>query len=171
MVFRRLSQKENVFQISLLKLSTYCEHILTFHLLLLPLPIILNPRPSKQQNHAHNPSRPPNTPNHNLRIHTPNIPPIRRLRQHLSNTQSPILRANQDHRGRRHNGQWDRQNAGYEWVFGERFDVGEGSGEEAYEEGEREVKGCERGEEHAKEKEGERFYEVVLLGCRGEVVD
>jgi hypothetical protein len=46
---------------------------------------LLLPRISKQLHHAHKPSRPPHTPNHNLRCHAPYIPPKCRFLQHFTN--------------------------------------------------------------------------------------
>lgn len=128
-------------------------------------------RPSQDRHYSHDPRRPPHTPHHNGRIRPCDIPCKSRLFQHLSQAipdlfiQARQHAGNQDHRGRGQDVQNGQGQPFEDGRLGARVDEAQRSAEYAYEEGEGEVEGRERGKEHAEEEQRKGADEMVLLGC------
>lgn len=110
---------------------------------------------SPQQRTPNQPSRPPNPPDNNLRPHPPDVPPERRAHEHRFHVhpgmQTP---GQQDHRRRedikrRQAGAGERVPGSRAGLVAEPVDEAERCAEQADHERQREVQGCEGGEEQA----------------------
>jgi len=114
---------------------------------------------------THNPSRPPNPPNHKLRPHTLRNPPLSQLHQHRSKPLIPI--PPQPHSIRSAHRRKRRQHYVRETDKRKRVCLAherERSGQQADDEGQAEVERCESGVAGADEEEGEGLQDLQLVG-------
>ena len=129
-----------------------------------PLSTLLK-HPAPNRRATHNPSRPPNPPNHKLGPHSLRNPPLRQFHQHRSQPLIPI--PPQTHSVRRAHGRKRRQH--YIRQSDERGRLRlayerERRGEQADDEGQAEIQRGESGVACAEEEEGEGLEDLELLG-------
>jgi hypothetical protein len=125
--------------------------------------------PTPKRRPTHNPSRPPNPPNHKFRPHTLRNPPFSQLHQYRSKPLIPI--PPQPHSVRSTHRRKRRQHHVSQTNERRRFRLAhkcERRGQQADDEGQAEVEGCEGGVACAEKEEGEGLEDLELLGFRVE---